>query len=190
MRNLRGFTLVELLVTLAIAALLVTLAAPSFKRTIQSNSVSSAVNTFMSDMRFARSEAVRRGGNVILCRTDTPEAATPSCATSVAAGAKGWATGWIVFQDINNNGNWSVGDQMLRVQAGPTSMDSILEGTATNSTVFRFTATGRLLATTQNAQLTFGGSNYASPVKRVVCVSAGGRPRIAGDGTSSCGSTF
>lgn len=58
MNRSRGFTLIELLVEMAIAAILIALAAPSFKRLIQSNTISSNVNTFMADLRFARSEAI------------------------------------------------------------------------------------------------------------------------------------
>ena len=53
----------------------------------------------------------------------------------------------------------------------------------------RFTATGRLSDTGSAAKLVFGGSKFATDLKRVVCVSAGGRGRIAGDGSASCGTT-
>lgn len=184
----RGFTTVELLVTMMIAAILIALAAPSFKRTIQSNNMSSAVNTFMTDMRYARSEAIRRGGRVILCRADPPDAAAPSCLTTTPAGSSGWSSGWIVFQDVDGDGTRSAGDVVLRVQGGLGGVDTIAEGTATNSTVFRFTATGRLTDTASAASVKFGGGNFDTSLQRVVCVSAGGRARIAGDGTSSCGS--
>ena len=189
MSNHRGFTLVELMVTLAVAAVLVTLAAPSFKRTIQSNNMSSTVNTFMADMRFARSEAIRRGGRVILCRAEAPEAATPSCAPDAGSTGKGWATGWIIFHDVDASGNWSAGDATLRVQGPIGSMDSILEGVPTASTPFRFTATGRLTEAASAARMNFGGSSFDTSLQRVVCAGAGGRARVAGDGSASCGAT-
>lgn len=185
----RGFTLVELLVTVAIAAILLSLAAPSFKRTIQSNNMSNAVNTFMTDLRFARSEAIRRGGHVILCRADPADATTPSCLTATASGNPGWATGWIVFQDVDGDGTYSSGDKILRVQTSLGGLDAILEGTATNSTAFNFTATGRLTTTASAATVKFGSTSFSSSLQRVVCVSAGGRARIAGDGTTACGSS-
>lgn len=186
----RGFTLIEMLVTMAVLAILVSLAAPSFKRTIQSNNMSNAVNTFMSDMRYARSEAIRRGGQVILCRTDDPEAAAPSCAATAGGTGKGWATGWIVFQDVDGNGNWSAGDLTLRVQSTLSGIDTILEGTPSASTLFRFTASGRLSDTASAAKVQFGGGNFTTDLQRVVCIGPGGRSRVAGNGSSSCGSSI
>jgi len=184
----RGFTLIELLVTMVIAAILIALAAPSFKRTIQSNNMSGAVNTFMTDMRYARSEAIRRGGGVILCRTDSPEATTPACDTTAGTTGKGWATGWIVMLDVDGDGGWSTGDQMLRLQSALSGVDTILEGSPANATKFRFTATGRLTDVASAAKVKFGGADFTTDLQRMVCVGAAGRARVAGDGTTSCGS--
>lgn len=179
-------TLIELMVVLAITALLVTLAAPSFVRMIQSNAVSGSVNTFLGDLRFARSEAIRRGGNVVMCRSDTPEATAPTCGTGAGAGNAGWSTGWIVFLEQGTNDNFDSGtDTLLRVQSATKSVDAITDNPS--STKFKFTATGRLQASGNTAALTFGGTAFASSTKRTVCVSLGGRGRVAGDGNTSCG---
>lgn len=181
MKKERGFTLIELLVTMAIAAILATLAGPSFLRMIKTNNMSSSVNTLLGDMRYARSEAIRRGGRVILCRSDNPEAATPACA---AAGATtmGWAAGWIVFHDLDGSGDWNAGDTILRVQSALNGMDSVLEGVTTAATAFQFTATGRLQGAAAT-RLNFGGDQFDSTLKRVVCISPSGRARISEDGT-------
>ncbi|MFC5499239.1 GspH/FimT family pseudopilin [Caenimonas terrae] len=181
MKNERGFTLIELLVTIAIAAILATLAGPSFLRMIKSNTMSGSVNTFLADLRYARSEAIRRGGRVIMCRSDNPESATPACATAGTT-AKGWAAGWIIFHDKDASGAWNSTDHTLRVQSALTGMDAILEGTPTAATAFQFTATGRLqngAATTLN----FGGSQFTADQQRMVCVSPSGRAKISEDGT-------
>jgi type IV fimbrial biogenesis protein FimT len=98
MTKARGFTLLELMVVLAIIAILVTLAAPSFTRLIQSTTVSSNVNNFLADMRCARSESTRRGGQVVMCRSDAPEAANPTCSSGSGRGGHGWVSGWIIFK--------------------------------------------------------------------------------------------
>jgi type IV fimbrial biogenesis protein FimT len=182
MKKSGGFTLIELLVVIALVAILTTLAAPSFKGLIQSNTMSSAVNTFLADMRFARSESIRRGGGVVMCRSNSPEAANPTCSGGTVMG---WESGWIIFHDLNNSGTKTAAEPLLRVQGPLTSMDSILEPSA--ATVFKFTATGRLQNLSGGAtQLQFGGGNYANTVQRVVCVNVGGRARIAGDGYATC----
>jgi type IV fimbrial biogenesis protein FimT len=185
MRKARGITLVELLIALTIAAILLALGAPSFKRLLQSNNMSSGVNTFLSDARFARSEGVRLGGKVIVCRSDDPEAAAPVCAADASnGGGKGWATGWVVFHDKDGDDGIDAGE-ILRVQAPISALDSILEDPSTATTKLKFTATGRMQAAT-GTKLDFGGDNYETSIKRVVCIGASGRARIAGPGGTSC----
>lgn len=183
MNRYSGFTLIELMVVLAISAILVTLAAPSFTRTVQSTKVTSAVNTFMADARFARSEAVRQGGIVTMCFRDAVDNATgPVCGTDAT---KGWANGWVIFRDVNGNGvrnfnaDESLNDTILRVQDPITSLEAIPDTSGT-VTKLKFTGTGRLLNANSTATLTFGGS-YALDIQRQVCISLGGRVRVGGD---------
>ena len=193
MKKSDGFTLIELLVAIAIAAILITLDAPSFRQLIQSNSMSSNVNTFLADMRYARSEAIRRGGSVIMCRSNAPEAASPVCNNLSGPGGNGWVSGWIVFYDQDGDGTRTAAstDPVLRVQAPITSIDSIVELKASPPAKFQFTATGRLLNLSSATSLQFGGNpTFANTAQRVVCVSLGGRARIAGDGNASCGTNF
>lgn len=182
MNKSRGFTLIELMVVIAIVAILASLAAPSFKQLIQSNTISSSVNTFLADMRYARSESIKRGGNVVMCRSNEPET-TQACNGSTNA-SKGWATGWIIYHDNNSNGAPDA-NEILRVQSPIASMDTILDQASVPKYKFSFVATGRLpLANATTLQ--FGGGNYANTVQRVVCVNVGGRARVAGDGYKSC----
>lgn len=123
MQKPRGFTLIELLVVLAIAAILLMLSAPSLSRMIKSNSMASGVNSFLSDLRFARSESIRLGGGVVMCRSDAPEAASPACGTGTGPGNNGWVSGWIIFHDLNTNGTIDANEPILRVQAAFSSID-------------------------------------------------------------------
>ncbi len=196
MKLIRGFTLVELMVVIAVAAVLMTLVAPSFKHTIDSNNISNAVNTFLADMRFSRSESIRRGGSVVMCRSDAPEAANPSCGTGDGidfdgdSAGDGWISGWIIFHDLNSDGSKDVGEPILRVQAPIRSIDSIMKSGST-STIYRFTGTGRLRSISAGVStLTFGGAKYSSDLQRVVCVSVGGRARVAGNGSTSCSTDY
>ena len=187
MQKHRGFTLIELSIVVVIAAILVTLAAPSFVRLIKSNTITSGVNSFTADLRFARSESIRRGGSVIMCRSDDPEVASPRCGPGNGPGGNGWVTGWIIFYDVDGDQTKTVAstDPVLRVQGPLRSIDSITEQTPVN--LFRFTATGRLANLASATTLQFGGGDFSSDLQRVMCVSVGGRGRIAGDGTAACG---
>jgi len=183
-----GFTLIELTITLTIFALLTMLGAPPLVRVFQSHTISSTVNTFTADMRYARSEAIRLNGSVILCRSDSPERTAPEC--SNGSSRTGWVSGWIVFQDMDasgDGGNRDVNDPVLRIQTAITSLDSIVDG-ANSDNKFRFTATGRLLSSTSPAEMSllFGGANFPEDIQRLVCINPAGRARVAGNGIAQC----
>lgn len=86
----KGFTIVELMITLFVAAILVALAAPSFNRLLVDNRLTTEANLLLSSLQTARSEAAMRGVNVTLRITDgTPD--------------RVWEQGWIMFTDWGAN---------------------------------------------------------------------------------------
>lgn len=188
MRKLRGFTLIEVMVVIAIVAILAAVAAPSFKSMIQSSAITSNINSFLADSSFARSESIRRGGNVVLCRSDLPEAVPPACSTAAGVSGTGWSSGWIVFHDLNGDGLTNGTDRILRVQGPISAIDAIVEGSST-LTKLQFSAVGRLKSLPGGVtvlQLTFGGTNFATADKRLSCTNIGGRTRVAAKGSTSC----
>jgi len=126
-----GFTLVELLVTLALAAILLSQAVPSFSSMIKGNRLATETNTLVSDINLARSEAIKRGTRVILCRSADPSAANPTCGGS----ANTWTTGWLVFASGDANNTYdSATDTLIRI-GGPRSgqVQIITNNTANNN---------------------------------------------------------
>jgi type IV fimbrial biogenesis protein FimT len=93
-RQSRGFTLIELMVALAVMALLMMVAVPSFQSTIASSRVTSVTNELVGTLAAARTEAIRRGVRVTVCAS----ADGASCATS-----GDWSQGWVMFTDMNRN---------------------------------------------------------------------------------------
>jgi len=70
-KKLRGFTMVEMMITVAILAILLGLAVPSFSDFIKSTRLTTQANALSMDLQIARSEAARRNRNVVVCSSDT-----------------------------------------------------------------------------------------------------------------------
>ena len=82
MKNQRGFTLIELMLTLIVAGVLMAMAAPSFINVIKNNRLTTQANEFITAMNLARSEAIKRGTSIDV--------------TAATAAADGWQDGWTV----------------------------------------------------------------------------------------------
>jgi len=93
-RALAGFTLIELIITLAIAAILLTLAAPSFQTMLAKNRVAGLTNELSASLQLARSEAIKRGKTITVCKCADPTATTLACDTTDSAS---WTSGWLVY---------------------------------------------------------------------------------------------
>lgn len=85
-----GFTIIELMITIAIVAVLATIAAPSLRDLVKNSRMTSLANEFMTDLNVARGEAVKRGVRMAIC----PSSNGTSCTSST-----GWKDGWVVFSD-------------------------------------------------------------------------------------------
>jgi len=110
--QVKGFTLVELMVALAILAILVMAAAPTFNATLKRNRIESQLKDLSSHVKLARSEAISRSRTVTMCRSSDQT----TCSTAAPVG--NWSIGWITFLDINGNATIDADDIVLRVHEG------------------------------------------------------------------------
>ncbi|MFT5084488.1 MAG: type IV fimbrial biogenesis protein FimT [Lentisphaeria bacterium] len=108
----RGFTLVELMVTIAILAIALTIGVPSFKATIDKNGLEKRKDTFITAINFARSSALQFNRNVLLCKRSTADPDTCDAAGN-------WENGWIVYVDkVRNDTLDANDDELLRYYEG------------------------------------------------------------------------
>jgi prepilin-type N-terminal cleavage/methylation domain-containing protein len=116
-----GFTLMELMIVIALAAVILAIGAPNFREFRQNNRLTAVANDFLASVSLARTEAVKRQNPVSLCASDNPAAADASC-------APGDFSRWIVFEDANGNCERDADEPILRAEVGRNEGgDSTLE---------------------------------------------------------------
>ncbi|MBI5936495.1 MAG: GspH/FimT family pseudopilin [Betaproteobacteria bacterium] len=163
-----GFTLVELLVTIAVAAVLLGLAIPNFQSFFINNRLVAGANDFVAALNTARSEAIRRGISVSLVKN------------SATAGDWGSA-GWSLFVDSDQDGILDAGETVLKVgEALPSPLTLYANNNFTN--FIRFKSTGE---STNSGTFVFchGGvlQQGGDSRSRAVVVGGAGRVRVAID---------
>jgi type IV fimbrial biogenesis protein FimT len=170
-----GFTLVELIVSVAAASILLAIAIPGFSTTLLNNRRAAAANDFIGALSYARSTAVSRRLPVTMCHSASPTATPPSCSTS-----GGWQEGWFIFVDQDSDGVFDSGDtppdELLRVhEALPPGIT--LKGQTAVANRVSFTAAGQATAS-YSGNLALCDSRGWTGDARVVLLGSGGRARV------------
>lgn len=115
MNRTTGFTLIELIVTMALAAIILTIGVPSFRDALQNNRRTTQINEIISTFNIARSEAIKRGVQVTLCKsTNGTSCNTTAC--DAGTGSNCWEQGWVIFSDTNGDGTINTGETIINVQ--------------------------------------------------------------------------
>jgi type IV fimbrial biogenesis protein FimT len=127
-RHGSGFTLIELITTITIGAILLAIGVPSFKFVTSANRASSEINALLGDMQFARGEAIKEGLTVTICAAAN---GAPPC-----LGTTAWQNGWIVFSDIAGTGVFGGTDVQLKMQKTFSSTDTLTADNAITSVTF------------------------------------------------------
>lgn len=116
-----GFTLVELLTTVAIIVVILTLAAPSFTAFQRNSELTGVANTLLSSLSAARSEAMKRGRNTLV--VPSPDCTSPSWGDD-------WSKGWVVFVDNDASQTLNSGDDVLSCEPKVPQAVTAITGSA------------------------------------------------------------
>lgn len=160
-----GFSLIELLVTMAIAVILLVVGIPSFTGLLRDINLASTANDFFSAIHLARSEALRRGARVDLVPVDT---------------SGDWAKGWVVFVDTNGNQKLDNGERAI-FSHGPVSKNIQIKAALTDSTVqyLAYNEAGRTRTNASGYRTQFGTFTFQAGSKvRKIKLNFLGRPRV------------
>lgn len=171
-----GFTLIELMVTITILAILTAVAIPSFNSTLINYRLTSISNSFVASAQLARSEAIKRNSRVTLCKS----ANGADCTT-----AGGWQQGWILFHDIDNNAVKGPTEAIIHTEVAlpanfsMTFVDNYISFTATGGTEL---TTGAFQAGTVKL---CSQSAPVGPARQMV-INSVGRLRVGKDPVTVC----
>ncbi|MEI8572788.1 prepilin-type N-terminal cleavage/methylation domain-containing protein [Methylomonas sp. LW13] len=175
----KGFTLVELMVTIAIAGVLVGIAIPSFTSIISNNRLTTSANELVTALNLARSEAVKRGVSVTVRKIDDKSSTNKN---KTAWASANWEQGWDVFTDANDNGEFDTGDDVLLKTYAALSASYTLRGN-NFANFIRFTSSGQ-----SNTNGSFvicnnsdGNNTPEANTSRLIIVNSIGRVRMGLD---------
>ena len=130
---LRGFTMMELLVTLTVAGILLAIAMPSFSSFVRDSRLTTETDTLLYDMSLARSEAVKLDTTVELCASSDH---------ATCSGITDWTDGWIVLCPANCPAGLGASPALLLVAPAITSGNTMTEQLTGASSV-SFNSTGQ-----------------------------------------------
>jgi len=204
MRNQLGLSLLEVVIAVAVAGLLLSLAVPSFQAMQARRAVAAAIATIESDFALARSEAIRQGHSVTICSSST----AGECLADAASGDDDWTTGWIIYAQPTTSGSSS--SSSLNSSSNSSSTSSSSTSSSAPSTAPASPASSPLrvqgrLAGIQSIQasdnqFTFRPTGLGksssdrivitpqadSTQTRWLCMSTAGRLRVSAPGAKSC----
>ncbi len=167
MNRQAGFTLIELILAIAIGAVLLAVGVPSFRAVMMDNRLVSKANELVTSVNMARSSAVQFQRNATVCASANYDAPVPTC-----NGATDWSTGWIVWVDKDRDSATDA-NEIISV-TGPLNNASTLTSTVAGG----FTYDPRGFGTIAGDSLTLCDSRTAE-MGRVILINAFGRTNVS-----------
>ncbi|MBT8092485.1 MAG: GspH/FimT family pseudopilin [Gammaproteobacteria bacterium] len=165
-----GFTLLELMVTISILGVVLSIGVPSYRGVVMDNRLASQANLFATSIKLARSNAVKYQRSATVCSSSNFDASLPTCSSSAD-----WSNGWIVWVDKDRDAATDA-NEIISV-FGPIHQSSELKSASAN----RFSFDGRGFGTAAAGELTLCDSR-SGETGRVIKVNATGRTNISRQG--------
>ena len=164
LRVIHGFTMVELMITLAVAAIMLALSVPSLKRITHNNLLVTSSNDLSASLSHARAEALKARRNVRICPTSN----NTSCSTSSQ-----WADGWLMFVDLDGN-SLPQASELIELGAALDGRVSLTASTAFQQWI-QFRPSGAAIGSAGNSGSFSVCSGDYPEISRLVGISAVGR---------------
>ena len=165
MNKKMGFTAVEIIVSIAAAGILASLAIPGYHAFKMDDDIAGSAEQLVDDINYARASAVKHQRNATICVSTSAATETPAC-----TGGTDWSAGWIVWVDVNQNGVTDT-SEVLKVAeslAEPVSFSSV------SLSSFIYNSRGFILANdTLNVCDTRAGETG-----RQITITTSGRPEV------------
>lgn len=161
----KGFTLIELMITITVAGILLTIAVPSFTKLVLSNRLKSYANDFVASVHLARSEAIKRNAPIELCMSSNGT----SCITT-----GDWEQGWIVINTADST--------VVQRQQAFSNGIKMVESGGMDTMVFQPSGISIINATLKVCQATPAAGHQ----ERIITISATGQSSVTTTTTGSC----
>lgn len=139
MKQHSGFTLIELMLTVALLGIVVAIGVPAMGDFVRNSRLTSSVNDFIAATTIGRSEAIKRRSAVTVCASDDSLATTPACDTGAGTS---WEKGWVVFVDTDGDAVIDSGEQILQRQ-GPLAGNVLIRADDDLDEYISFNGAGR-----------------------------------------------
>lgn len=177
-----GLTIIELMVAVAVLAIVLALGLPSLRDFLVRNQVAAITGEFSNDVARARTEAINRNSCVTLClSSNTSNALTGGTPTCAASGSN-WQVGWIVFANpsCSSTQNNPTTNGSILISVRQKGADTFELSPASGTALRRITFDSRGLTTgiQKNLTLAYTSEDVNSPHYRSICISSAGRVTV------------
>ena len=163
-----GFTIIELMLTILVMSVVITLGVPSFSTSIQNNRITSQANSKIGAISFARTEAVKLNDQAVTLCGSTNQT---SCNTSQ------WEQGWILFKDGDRDGQPGNSANILRVEGTLSGSNTLRTTGFSSNSLVRFDSQGTI---TNSGAFVFCDDRGATSAKAII-LNISGQTRSAMD---------